>query len=91
MPKEENSSLVVATTSQHYWGKGASVEHAIDQCRKAGARGSQDVLLYAYHGPADKLKDISVNGMGDIEYPGGVVSVRVGMVKLNVSRQPMPK
>lgn len=88
---ETHGSTIVATTSKQYWGKGNNVESALDQCRKAGASGSQDVLLYAYHGPRHKLDEITVNGMGDIEYPQGVVSIRVGMLKLNVSTQPKPK
>lgn len=91
MPEIKNCSIIVAITSQHYWGKGATVEHAIAQCRKAGASGSQDVLLYAYHGPADKLAEVCVNGMGDVEYHKELVSVRVGMVTLNINKQPKPR
>lgn len=82
---------VIAMTSSHYWGKGKDVETALANCRKEGARGSCNVLVWIYTGPEDKLAEVTVNGVGDIYYPAECQGYRVGMFKLNVSSQPKPQ
>lgn len=83
---ETETQIVVAITSEQYWGKGKNVEEALAQCRKAGAHGSQDVLLYAYLGTEENLKHVGVNSFGDVEYPRDVKSIRIGMLKMNVNQ-----
>ena len=75
-------SVVVAVTSDFYWGKGEDLEAAIAKCHEAGARGSQEAVVCIYTGPAEELAKITVDGGGGVHRSQLVTMHRVGKVKL---------
>lgn len=83
----EEGECVVAVTGHGYWGKGEDLEAAVDECRKDGASGTQEVVIYLYSGPKEELAKVYVDDYGAIQYPQTVTSRRVGKVKLPMKQK----
>jgi hypothetical protein len=75
---KEHASKFVIVTGDGFWGTGTTLARAAASCISAGCRKScKSIVVYAYTGPEALLKEIGVDGMGGINYPSGVTSVRL--------------
>lgn len=52
----------------HFWGKGDTIDEALDRLYKAGGRVTSGAHVFVVH------KDSTVDDMGYIEYPKGAAS-----------------
>lgn len=84
---EDRGQCVVAVTEGGYWGKGTDLEEAVGNAHEAGERGTKFCVIYLYTGAKERLKEIGVNGYGDISYPMDCTSNRVGRVKVKIERK----
>lgn len=65
-----NHLFVVVTLG--YWGKGATLSQAAQNCLEAGSRKNEPALARLIISPTplpDLEQQVSVNGLGDILYP----------------------
>ena len=77
---------VIIRTKNGYWAKSSSLDGAVRQLRKAGARGVLDASITVAIGKPEDISGIQVSSYGDITAPHGTELHHIGTIRISTRK-----